>query len=87
MEASEEVMKHINEALNYSMTNKTTLGATMEEGLLELLKEESGKSGLVGDNVLTREETAQLVEYVSESMKNHIRPLDGKKIVFVSLHI
>ena len=59
----------------------------MEEGLLELLKEESEKSGLMRDDVLTREETAQLVEYVSESMKNYIRLLDGKTIVFISLHI
>ena len=79
MEASEEVMKHLNEALEYALENKAALGATMEAGLLELLKEESGKSGLVGDDVLTREEIAQLVEHVSESMKNHIRMLAGKK--------
>ena len=54
MVVSEGVMKHINEALDYSLSNKTALGATMEEGLLELLKEESEKSGLVGDYVLTR---------------------------------
>ena len=87
MVASDGVMKHINEALDYSLANKTALGATMEEGLLELLKEESEKSGLVGDYVLTKEETCQLVEYVSESMKNHIRLLGGQKIVFVTLRI
>ena len=87
MEAFEEVMKHLNEALEYALENKAALGATMEAGLLELLKEESGKSGLVGDDVLTREETAQLVEHVSESMKNHIRMLADKKIVFGSRHV
>ena len=79
MEASEEVMKYLNEALEYSLENKAALGATLEAGLIELLKEESEKSGVVGDDVLTREETSQLVEHVSESMKSHIRMLDGKK--------
>ena len=54
----------------------------MEVGLIELLKEESGKSGLVGSGVLAREKAAQLVEHVSESMKNHIRVLADKKKCF-----
>lgn len=54
----------------------------MEACLHEFLKEEHRKIGLVGDDVLTREETTQLVEHVAESMKNHVKLLDGNKIRF-----
>ena len=69
MEASEEVMKHLNKALEYLVENKAALGAIMEVGLRELLKDESGKSSVVGDDRLTREKTLQLVEHVPESTK------------------
>ena len=74
MDISDKLITHPNTALEYAMKNKAALEASIESGLLELMREEAGD-----DCDLTKAKAKKFVDYIAESMKNHVRQLTGTK--------
>ena len=70
-------LNHLNESLEYAQNNKDALGATIESGLLELLTEEAEKCDSNVEVAITKAETKQLIDFIAESMKNHLHKLNG----------
>ena len=74
---SNKLLDHLNESLECAQNNKNALGATIESGLLELLTEEAEKCGSNVEVSITKAETKQLIDFIAESMKNHLHKLNG----------
>ena len=76
--ANEELLNHMNDALMYAQNNQSSLYETIETTLMELLKEEAQRDGTNPDDVLvTHEDTQKLVDFIAESMQNHIHKVNG----------
>ncbi|KAL7554136.1 hypothetical protein ACHAWF_017538, partial [Thalassiosira exigua] len=76
MALSEELLDHMDESLNYARNNKDKLRDSIESSLLELMRDEAKKMGDSDDeDLITEEETKDLVDFVAESMRNHIHKL------------
>ncbi|KAL7537400.1 hypothetical protein ACHAXR_010211 [Thalassiosira sp. AJA248-18] len=79
-EMTEELVNHLNEALEYAQSNQSSLRKSIESSLLELLKEEAERDGSSTEDVLlSHEDTKQLVDFIAESMKNHIHKVNGNE--------
>ena len=73
---TEELLDHMHEALECAQNNPKELHQSIESALNDLLKGEVKKDGSSHDDaLLNNKETKQLVEFVSESMRNHILSL------------
>ena len=82
-EMSEELLNHMNEALECASTNKAQFQHDIKSTLVELLTEEAKKNGVVGeDALLSHEDTQQFVDFLTESMRNHIRKVEGNKTLY-----
>ena len=80
LEMNVEMKDFLEESLEHALKNKQELYKDIESTLLELLKEDASKSGSGSvDNLLTHEDTKQLVEFIAESMRNHIHKVNGHK--------
>ena len=76
----EELLTHMNEALNYAQANPSVIRNDIESTLLDILKEEAARDGTNPEEVLlTHEDTNKLVQYIADSMKNHIHKVNENK--------
>ncbi|KAL7547467.1 hypothetical protein ACHAWF_010769 [Thalassiosira exigua] len=75
---TEELLNHMNEALEYAKNNKEKLHQSLESNLKELLKEQAKDMGTNPEQLLlSTEDTQELVECIVESMTNHIHKVNG----------
>ena len=77
-ELGEQMITHLKEALESTQKDKALFNENIESTLKELLKEEADRKGTtLEDEMLSKEETQQFVDFISESITNHIHKLNG----------
>ena len=77
---NEELLNHINDTLMCAQNNQSSLYETIETTLMELLKEEAQRDGTNPNEVsVTHEDTQKLVDFIAESMRNHIHKVNGNE--------
>jgi len=77
-ELNEEVLNHLKKALEYAQKNQEAMRKDIDSTLLEMLKEAAKQNGnSTEEELLTHEDTKQLVEFIAESMRNHIHKVAG----------
>ncbi|KAL7524395.1 hypothetical protein ACHAWF_004195 [Thalassiosira exigua] len=77
MALTEELLNQMNEALEYAKNNKEKLQQSLESNLKELLEEQAKDMGTSPEQLLSTDDTQELVEYLAESMTNHIHKVNG----------
>ena len=81
MELMEETFTAMNKALEFATSNngRPSLDESIEESLLQLMKEEAKRiKSNIDDITRSKEENTELCECIVESMKNHMHMVDGK---------
>jgi hypothetical protein len=78
MDMSKELTNHLYESLEYAQNNPRLMKESIESSLLELLKDEAERDGSSSvDVLLDHKDTKQIVDFFTESMKNHIHKVNG----------
>ena len=79
----EELLNPMNDALNYAQKNQSVLHNGIELTLLDILKEEAARDGTNPEEVLlSHEDTNKLVQFIADSLKNHIHKVNGNKNLY-----
>ena len=83
LELTEELLNHMSEALAMAQADKAGLRESIQNSLADILKEEGRKLGADIEKIsTTNNETNQLVEFIAESMHNHIHKMEGNENLY-----